>query len=388
MRSIVPRVCLGLVLFCFFLPAAQAELRDEFGIGPTTDVGPEAGNALSWVFRAREEILVVSLRSGIYKSLDGQTWTRSEHGLVTSFGIEPYARSFCQSRSTPEIAYLISLEDGISRTADFGASFEPLVLPPNAVLFDCAVDPVNASAVYALAAYMPPSGILFKSTDAGRTFSTIGAGLETVQLAFQMAVAPTNPEVVYVSDGNTPGLYVSSDGGLNFRSLPNAPASRSVFPHPTEDGTLFLVGTNGVFLSTDGGDSFERVGAGLPDQGNLVFDPTDPSVIYTALRVQGLFRSTDGGLTFERVSGLGEPELVGQGVTAVGVSPGDAQNPPVVYAATSLGPLRSDDSGATFVPAHSGFRGTQVQDMTVDGAGRLLVATINSLGLFRSIGPG
>ena len=388
MRSIVPRVCFGLVLSCS-LPA-QAELGHELGIGSITDVGPEAGTAGSFRFRTREEILVVSLRSGVYKSFDGgQSWARRVHGLIAFFGVEPYALSLCQSESAPEIAYLITTQDGISRTPDFGESFEPLVLPPNAALADCAVDPVDPSVVYVLAFFVPSKRILFKSTDAGRTFSEIGEGLERVEQAFQMAVAPTNPEVVYISNAETPGgLYVSSDGGLNFRRLPNAPASDSVYPHPTQDGTLFLVGTNGVFLSTDGGDSFVRVGAGLPDRGNLVFDPSDPSVIYAALSVQGLFRSTDSGLTFERVSGLGEPELLGRGVGAVGVSPGDAQNPPVIYAGTSLGIFRSDDSGATFVPARNGFRATQVQDLAIDGAGRLLVATINSVGLFRSIEPG
>jgi len=208
MRSIVPRVCFGLALFCF-LPA-QAGPGEELGIGPITDVGPEAGIAGGFRFRTREEILVVSLRSGVYKSFDGgQNWARRMEGLIAFFGVEPYASSLCQSRSAPEIAYLITLQDGISRTADFGESFEPLVLPPNGDLTDCAVDPANPSVVYVLAFFVTPSkGILFKSTDAGRTFSTIGDGLEGVEQAFQMAVAPTNPEVVYISNAGYPGWFV------------------------------------------------------------------------------------------------------------------------------------------------------------------------------------
>jgi len=284
------------------------------------------------------------------------------------------------------------MQDGISRTADFGETFELLVRLPNPNLADCAVDPADPAVVYAVANYDPlQAGILFESTDAGRTFSRVGAGLEMVQGAYPVSVAPTNSQVVYVGDAYLGDLYVSSDGGLNFRLLPNAPAfSIGVYPHPTDDGTLFLAG-DGLFLSTDGGESFARVGAGLPEGtvDGLAFDPTDISVLYVPLGNQGLFRSTDGGLNFVRVSGLGEAELLGFGVTSVGVSPGDAQNPPVVYAGTSLGPFRSDDAGATFAPIHNGYRGVQVEDLAIDAAGRLLVVGINSVGVFRSTGsPG
>ncbi len=394
MRSTVLGFCLGSVLFC--APPALAKLARSLGVGSVTDVGPEAG--LVWLamsqpflFRGQDEVLVTSGRAGVYKSLDGgQSWVRGERGLLTPEGVEPYALGFCQSRSAPDIAYLITIQDGISRTADFGESFEPLVLLPNANLSDCAVDPADPAVVYTVAGFDAlQTGVLFKSTDAGRTFSRVGAGLETVEGAYQMSVAPTNPQVVYVSDGYTGDLYVSSDGGLNFRLLPNAPAvSLGVYAHPTDDGTLFVVAFNdGLFRSTDGGDSFARAGAGLPAGAGfgLAFDPSDSAVLYVPAGAQGLFRSTDGGLTFERVNGLGEAELLGAGVTTVGVSPADNENPPVVYAGTSLGPFRSEDAGATFVPIHTGYRGVQVEDFAIDAAGRLLVAAINSVGVFRAI---
>jgi hypothetical protein len=98
-------------------------------------------------------------RAGVYKSLDGgQSWVRSERGLVAPDGVEPYVSGFCQSRSEPEIAYLITIMDGISRTADFGESFEPLVLPENSDLLECAVDPADSAVVYALAGFKVIAG--------------------------------------------------------------------------------------------------------------------------------------------------------------------------------------------------------------------------------------
>ena len=399
-------VCFGLVLL--YSAPARAELTHRMDIGPATDVGPEAGLVFGnvsqrFLFRSSEEVLVTSGRAGVYKTLNGgQSWVRSESALVDASGVEPFASGFCQSPSAPEIAYLFTIQDGVSRTPDFGQSFEPLTLTSNPILWDCAVDPFDPSVVYAVAQFNPDQpGILFKSTDAGRSFSTVGDGLEEAQfdLIVAVAVAPTNPLTVYVANNSVAagGLYKSSDGGLSFQSLPSAPPFPfGVYPHPTEDGTLFVPSLDAeagqfaaLFLSTDGGGSFTRVGEGLPHSGgNLAFDPSDPQVIYVTGGPAGLFRSMDGALTFQRLSGLGEAELLGSGVTAVGVSPGDAINPPVLYAGTSLGPFRSDDGGDTFAPIHHGYRGTQVNDLAIDAEGRLLVATINTAGLFLSACPG
>src|SRR5262249_29259048 len=144
-----------------------------------------------------------------------------------------------------------------------------------------------------------------------------------------------------------------------------------------------------LFVSTDRGTSFVQLGTGLPPwTEHLAFDRFNPSVVYAAAGPDGLFRSVDGALTFERVAGLGNELLGGRGVIGVGIRPGDADKPSIIYASTSLGPVRSDDSGNTFVPIHDGFRATQVQDLAIDSAGRLLLATLNSLGVFRSAGPG
>ncbi|HKD39552.1 MAG TPA: hypothetical protein VKB87_04595 [Myxococcaceae bacterium] len=346
------------------------------------------------MLRGNQEVLVTSGRAGILKTPNGgQSWIRQEPGLVTKFGVEPYANILCQSRSEPEIVYVATIQDGISRTADFGETWEPLTQLENPTITGCAVDPVDAAVVYALAAVIDPTfpGVLFKSVDSGRSFSTVGAGLPTLDATTSVAVAPTNRHTVYIADSGTfAGLYVSPDGGLNFDVLPNAPvAPFGVYPHPTLDGTLLVFGNDGLFMSTDGGASFSQVGAGLSLRAvTLAFDTTDASLIYAAAREDGLFLSVDGALHFERLPGLGEEQLRGIGVDAVGVSPGDECGPPVLFAGTSLGPFRSDDRGQTFIPIHNGYRGTQVNDLAVDASGRLLVAAINTIGVFRSITPG
>jgi len=162
-----------------------------------------------------------------------------------------------------------------------------------------------------------------------------------------------------------------------------------VYAHPTEDGSLLVFTDTGLFLSVDHGASFSQVGEGLPTASQqLTFDPVDPTVVYAPGGPDGLFRSIDGARTFKRIDALEADQLRGLGVTAVGVAPRSAEDPLVIYAGTSLGPIRSDDGGSTFVPVHDGYRGVSVNAMAIDAAGRLLLSTINTTGVFRSAEPG
>ncbi len=398
MRSTIRKVCLALLLLGSI--NARAECVGGPSNGSVTDVGPEAGLVFNYgtepfLFRGNDEVLVTSGRAGVYKTFNrGESWVRTSSGLLTPAGVEPYTATFCQSRSVPEIAYVVTLQDGISRTLDFGESWGRLTLTANPMLLDCAVDPADPAVVYALAFSFDPRfpGLLFKSIDGGGTFSTVGAGLPELLAPVGVAISPTNPQTIYVAsrDGKS-SVYVSSDSGLNFSALPGAPAlPLSILPHPMEDGTLLVLTDNGLFRSSDGGESFAQIGTGFAPgtSGTFAFDPSDASVVYGTAGVNGLFRSVDGGLTFEHLIGLGETDLLGLGANSVGVGRASAEDPPILYVGTSLGPFRSDDGGDTFIPIHSGYRGTQVNDLAIDAAGRLLVATINSVGAFRSTGPG
>src|SRR5262249_55752570 len=183
---------------------------------------------------------------------------------------------------------------------------------------DCAVDPVDPAVVYALVGRYDPArpGRLFKSVDGGMTFTQVGIGLAQSPNLFSNAVviAPTNRDRIYVTV-QVEGLFASGDGGLTFEVLPNAPRSAwRIYPHPTEDGTLLVTGS-GLFLSTDAGASFARVGAGLPrlNIDMIAFDTADPTIVYAAEGRGGFYRSEDGAQTFVRIDGLSERELVGVG---------------------------------------------------------------------------
>lgn len=147
------------------------------------------------------------------------------------------------------------------------------------------------------------SGGVWKTVNNGITFECVFPGQPHPSIG-AVAVAPSNPEVVWVGTGEANARNSVSWG-------------------------------NGVFLSTDGGKSWQH--RGLVETrhiGRIVVDPRDPLTAYVAAmgrfwgwnKERGLFKTTDGGKTWQHVLSLDEET----GVIDVVLDP---KNPDIVYAA-------------------------------------------------------
>ncbi len=116
---------------------------------------------------------------------------------------------------------------------------------------------------------------------------------------------------------------------------------------PGSRGVVLVATPRGIFRTTDGGNSFERIrlpgGARENDVRDLALDPTRPTRLWVGTAA-GLFVSQDGGASVGRVSGrVGTIPIVDLAVDAAG-----ADRPPHVLVATERGLLRSRDDGETF----------------------------------------
>ena len=168
------------------------------------------------------------------------------------------------------------------------------------------------------------------------------------------------------------GVFRSTDGGDNWQEVyeglrgPVAPWV-VVSPAFTSDGTLFAGrGNGGVYRSTDGGDSWKRVSRGIPryeDDGercgyhivyDLAFSPSFASdtTVYVGSG-NGLFRSTDGGDTWRRV----DQGLTSDRVTHVVLSPSFASDNTLFVMGSDFGEaphlFRSTDRGDTWQKVYS-----------------------------------
>ena len=228
-------------------------------------------------------------------------------------------------------------------------------------------------------------GGVWKTRNAGITWQNVSDGFFETSSVGAIAVAPSDPEVVYVgmgeacirgnvSPGN--GVYRSTDGGKTWTHLGLADTHHisRIRVHPTNPNWVMVAalghafGPNaerGVYRSTDGGQRFDKVLARSENTGaiDLAMDPNNPRILFAALwqvrrkpwalesggPESGLWRSTDGGTTWVDVShvpGLPEDEALGRiGVTVSGAFPGRVYT---IIEAKEGALFRSDDGGDHF----------------------------------------
>ncbi len=238
-------------------------------------------------------------------------------------------------------------------------------------------------------------GGVWKTTDAGRTWHGLLQHQATSAIG-ALAVAPSNPDILYVgtgqvaarydiADGN--GVYRSNDGGKTWRNV-GLEATRHIgriLISPRDPDRVLVAamghvfGPNperGVYLTMDGGRHWKRVlyvndATGAVD---LAWDPANPSVVYAAMwqmRMHpwldyfmpqsgpgsGIYKSSDGGQHWQHLT-AGLP-TANVGRIGLAVAPGSRGS--IVYASVALegsalttaplargqsGLYRSDDAGA------------------------------------------
>ncbi len=203
------------------------------------------------------------------------------------------------------------------------------------------------------------NGGVWKTDDAGRTWNPLFDDQPTGSIG-AIAVAPSNPSVLYVGSGEGlqrpdlsvgDGMYKSSDGGKTWRHLGLRDGQQipAILVDPANPDRLFVAvlghpyGPNserGVFRSTDGGQSFQKVLFKDDRTGaiDLAFDPTDPRTVYAVLwQAQqgpwengafsgpnsGLFKSTDGGDNWTQLTGGLPTFQQGLGRIGIGIAPSD-----------------------------------------------------------------
>jgi len=226
------------------------------------------------------------------------------------------------------------------------------------------------------------AGGVWKTTDAGNSWKPIFDSQPMSSIG-AIAVAPSNPDVIYVGTGEGAlrgditygdGVYKTTDGGKTWSHIGLADSRQigAVIVDPTNPDIVLVAaighafGPNterGVFRSTDGGKTWTKTLYKDEHTGaiDVTFDPSNPRIVYAAMwQVQrqpwnfssggpgsGLYRSSDGGATWTELKGHGLPDGI-LGRIDVSVSAADPQRVYAMIEAREGGLYRSDDAGGTW----------------------------------------
>ena len=276
----------------------------------------------------------------------------------------------------------------VSPTAFSGLRWRSIGPPRSGYISSPAGIPGDAATYYVGL----PEGGVWKTTNAGTTWKPVFDAVRVASIG-AVAIAPSDPNIVYVGTGNQSGwsfttgkgIYKSTDAGQTWTSIGLATSQYigGIVVDPRNANTLLVAvlgprppggrgapegpapeGERGVYRSTDGGRNWTRV---LPAEGtagasDVYMDHRAPDKVFALLTAgagtpsgAGAYRSADGGATWQPLGARGLPE--GARINAMSVASGTEGRRLYAVAAVGAGRgagaaralYRSDDGGESWI---------------------------------------
>ena len=236
--------------------------------------------------------------------------------------------------------YVAAASGGVWKTSNHGTTFSPIFDNYGSYSIGCVtLAPTNSNTVWVgtgennnqrSVAY--GDGV-YKSVDGGKSFKNMG--LKTSEHIGKIIVHPTNENIIWVaaygpvwSKGGERGVYKSTDGGETWKNTleisehtgvseiaidPTNPQILYASAHQRRRREWTYIGggpESGLYKSTNGGESWKEINAGLPkgEMGRIgiAVSPVNSDYIYAIVEARGdkagFFRSTNKGESWSKMS--------------------------------------------------------------------------------------
>lgn len=266
---------------------------------------------------------------GVLKTTDGgASWT-----LLKNFASAgpPYYHHFINKLvirpDDPQMLFAAML-GGIWKTTNGGSSWSKITFSTrSSFCMDLVIDPSNPTTMFATFGLFSSDGI-YRTTNGGTNWSRLSGGFPSSGFGrISLAIAQSNPSVLYASVSDTVNYYThsiqkSTNSGANWTTVAvpfdNAQLVNGthlggqgwydnvIAVHPENQDVVYAGGIN-LFRSVNGGNSWGRIsnGYGSPyvhvDQHAITFHPTNRNIIYFG-NDGGVFKTTDGGSSFSSLN--------------------------------------------------------------------------------------
>jgi len=297
-------------------------------------------------------------------------WENFMESRVSETGVKPAAQEIWTA-----VQYEMSMQASSVNSGSW-TELGPIALPANGTgqpnglgRVNCiAFHPTNADTFFVGA----PAGGIWKTYDGGSNWSSNSDNLSTLGIS-SILINYNSPDTMYIGTGDRDGgdavslgVFLSTDGGDTWTSSNSGMGNLTVgalLIDPSNSSILLAATSGGVYRSADAGASWTNTITG--NFKDIRFMPGNSSVVY-ATKSGDFYRSSDNGLTWTLI---GVPEgLPSSSRLVIGVTPADSS---YVYALLTSGSVfqgmyQSVDSGLTFSVQSTT---PNIMDYSSDGSG-------------------